>query len=144
MINRVGLHPGAIWRKIDLQCHSPRDPGWNDPHGLPGDTQEHLVARKQWADSFVNEVCKKALSVFSITDHHDATMVTYVVEAAKENENLIFFPGMEITCDDAVQCLAIFEPSSSQDDWDKLVQKLPSVQPTPRQQGRFCRPIPFS
>lgn len=130
MNRRVGHHPGAVWKKIDLQCHTPRDPGWNDPAGLPGETDEDHQARENWATTFVHAVKSKGLSVFSITDHHDITMIEYVKGIVQHGE-LIFFPGMEITCSDAVQCLAIFDPSSSRDDLDRLLKKLANVVPTP-------------
>jgi hypothetical protein len=38
MPHEKGHHPGAVWRKADLQCHSPRDQGWTQPPSLPGGT----------------------------------------------------------------------------------------------------------
>lgn len=49
MPHEKGHHPGAVWRKADLQCHSPRDQGWTQPPSLPGGTPEYEKERDDWA-----------------------------------------------------------------------------------------------
>src|SRR5271156_2665051 len=100
-----GRHPGAVWRKSDLQCHSPRDRQWQGALELPGGTSEAEQARSDWAKSFIDECRSRNLRVVSITDHHDMTFVSYVAEAARQENFTLVFPGVEITCSDNVQCL---------------------------------------
>jgi ABC-type Mn2+/Zn2+ transport system ATPase subunit len=60
-------------------------------------------------------------------------MIPYVVSAAQETE-LLVFPGMEITCSDVAQCLAIFDPNSTEDRWRDLLAKLSlGLGPAPEQ-----------
>lgn len=129
MANNIGAHPGAIWHKTDLQCHSPRDRGWGGSPDLPGNTPADLDARAGWAKEFVAACAAKNISAVAVTDHHDAAMVPYVQQAARDaGHDLVVFPGIEITCDDNAQCLALFDPSSDGDVWERLLNKLPNVQ----------------
>lgn len=123
-----GLHPGAAWVKIDFQCHSPRDPDWRDPVDLPGGMGEPEEARRAWADLFVREAKARGLDGIAVTDHHDVAFLPFVVEAARPAD-IVVFPGIEITCRDAVQCLAIFDPTCDQDLWQRLLSKLPQIVP---------------
>jgi chromosome segregation protein len=123
-----GLHPGTIWRRSDLQCHSPRDVAWNGPPNLPGGTPEAEQGRKDWATSFIEECRTRAIEVISITDHHDVTFVPYLIEANQAAHDFaIVFPGIEVTCNDNAQCLVLFEPSSTPDLWGHFLGKLPGV-----------------
>ncbi len=65
-----------------------------------------------------------------MTDHHDVCFVPYVQEAAKQGE-LVVFPGIEITCSDNVQCIAIFDPSCGEETFDKLINRLNDVMVAP-------------
>lgn len=124
----VGQHTGAVWRSTDLQCHTPRDRGWcGSPH-LPGGTAEENAARDAWAAEFVAAAVAKQLSLVAVTDHHDYAMLPHVQRAAATS-GLVILPGMEITCEDGVQVLALFEAESGADLWTRLVSKLKSVGP---------------
>lgn len=110
-----GLHPGATWRKCDFQVHTPRDAGWvGSPH-LPGGSPEHEDARLDWARQLVAECERRGITAIAITDHHDYAFVSYVQEAAEERRrrepafDLWVFPGLEVTCDDDVQCLVLVD-----------------------------------
>ena len=70
-----GHHPGAEWHKADLQCHSPRDAGWDGGPRLPGGSPELEAARELWAAEFVAACLQRKLKAVAITDHHDACMV---------------------------------------------------------------------
>lgn len=123
-----GQHPGTTWHKIDLQCHSPRDLSWRPDTWLPGGTPEAEAERRAWADSFVAAAAERSLSIVAITDHHDVAFLPYVIEAAARSEHdIVVLPGIEITCRDAVQCLAIFDPATTHDDWHRLLSKLDDV-----------------
>ena len=122
MIHKKGLHPGAVWKKADFQIHSPRDINWNGPK-FPGGPQAQEQAREAWADSFVAECLKRGLAAIAITDHHDFTFAPYVKRAiarARVSDRLWMFPGVEVTCDDAVQCLVLFDADTQEDKWHRL------------------------
>lgn len=109
----IGMHPGATWRKSDFQIHSPRDPGWSGSPHLPGDDEAGEQARDAWAYAFVNHCFREQLHLIAITDHHDFCMIPYVRRAIERHPNarstVWLFPGVEVTCQDAVQCLVLFD-----------------------------------
>lgn len=132
MTFEVGLHPGTTWRRVDVQCHTPRDLKWYGPESLPGGAPDFEAAREDWASSFVAAALDRGLSIIAVTDHHDIAFLPYVIEAAKDaagNPRLLVLPGMEVTCHDAVQCLAIFDPSTTKDVWLRLLHKMTNVRP---------------
>lgn len=117
-----GLHPGAIWKKADFQIHSPRDINWTGPK-FAGGTQPLEQAREDWADSFVEECTRRGLGAIAVTDHHDFVLVPYIQRAIVRKglvDKLWFFPGVEVTCDDAVQCLVLFDAQTQEDRWHRL------------------------
>ena len=125
----IGRHPGAVWRKCDLQCHSPRDRGWSPAEpAVPSDD----ASRAAWADEFVRAAQSKGLTIVAVTDHHDIAMLSHVLAAAERlpGAGLSVLAGIEITCKDPVQCLALFDPSASVDHWSRLLAKLNNVQPS--------------
>jgi chromosome segregation protein len=127
MPHEKGHHPGAVWRKADLQCHSPRDQGWSQPPSLPGGTPEYEKARDDWAASFVAECRTRNLELVSITDHHDMTFVPYVVKAGASDKFTLVLPGVEVTCNDNTQCLVLFDPAVPAAIWTHFLGKLKGV-----------------
>lgn len=124
----MSIHPGATWRCVDLQCHTPRDLGWIGSPALPGGTPAFELARQAWAKDFVAAALGKGLTLVAITDHHDTSFLPYVIQAAVDDGNrLIVLPGVEVTCRDGVQCLVIFEPDTTEDDWHRLLTKFPTI-----------------
>ena len=124
----MATHPGATWRRVDLQCHTPRDIGWAGSPPLPGGTPAFELARQAWARDFVASASSKGLSLVAVTDHHDTAFLPYVIQAAADaGDRLVVLPGMEVTCRDGVQCLVIFGPDTTEDDWDRLLTKFPAV-----------------
>lgn len=129
----TGLHPGATWYRVDVQCHSPRDLRWQGSGPFPGGTEDGEAARARWADEFILAAVERGLNIVALTDHHDVAFVPYVREAAaRAGSTVIVLPGIEITCHDNVQCLAIFDPNTDKSDWDRLISKLPNVQANPQ------------
>lgn len=129
----IGYHPGAVWVKLDFQCHTPRDRGWIGSPGLAGGTPELEAERHAWADTFVSEAVRRGLGAVAVTDHHDIAFLPYVIAAAGRlgpAAKLTVFPGIEITCSDNVQCLAIFEPGTEPADWRRLLSRLDAVTET--------------
>ena len=134
-----GQHPGATWRKCDLQCHSPRDRGWIGTANLLGGTPELERAREDWANSFVKEAVARKVTAIAVTDHHDVCMATYVQNAAKRlGSNVLVFAGIEVTCKDNAQCIAIFDPSCGDDVQRTLLAKLGGVMSAPASDAKTC------
>jgi chromosome segregation protein len=126
-----GRHPGAVWKKSDFEIHTPRDPGWSGSH-LPGGEQKHEEKRREWAATFVKECVSRELMAIAITDHHDFCLIPYVQEELKkldESTRPWLFPGIEITCNDSVQCLFLFDVNSEPQAWQRLYGKMPSITP---------------
>lgn len=126
-----GRHPGAVWRKSDLQVHTPRDAGWSGSPNLPGGSTDHEKAREDWADDFVKACLDRGIGVVGITDHHDITMYPYVARAIERSPqakaSLWLFPGMEVTCNDSVQCLILFDQGTPTDVMVRLFGKMPAI-----------------
>jgi len=133
----AGEHPGTIWHKTDMQCHSPRDRGWTDGPDLSVHQPSDDEKRKIWATEFISACKARRISVAAITDHHDITMIPYVQEAAQKAGSLVLiFPGVEITCSDNAQVLAIFDPSTPPATLTRLLDKLRGVPIAPPSSGK--------
>lgn len=121
---KIGRHPGAVWKRTDFQIHTPRDPQWSGSPNLPGGTPSLEAAREEWADGFVAKCLDTGLHAIAITDHHDLCMIEYVQRAIarlpEEVPKPWLFPGMEVTCSDAVQCLVLFNRDSDRNLWRRL------------------------
>ncbi len=119
-----GMHPGAVWKKCDFQIHTPRDGQWSGSDHLQGGTSPEEQAREDWADGFVAKCVEKGLGAIAITDHHDFCFVEYVRGAIARLEDPSkrpwLFPGIEVTCDDAVQCLVLFDSTTDAATWNRL------------------------
>lgn len=119
-----GLHPGATWRRTDLQIHTPRDPQWSGSPHLPGGDEASEAAREAWADEFVQACLARGLTAIAITDHHDFCFVPYVRRAIARSPEaaakIWLYPGAEVTCRDAVQCLVLFDSEAAEPLWDRL------------------------
>jgi chromosome segregation protein len=141
MPHKKGHHPGAVWRKADLQCHSPRDQGWIQPPSLPGGAPEYEKARDDWAALFIAECRTRNLELVSITDHHDMTFVPYVVEAAAGDKFTLVMPGVEVTCNDNTQCLVLFDPSAPAAIWMHFLGKLKGVTQGPPTEAKAAKAV---
>ncbi|MGR9408064.1 TrlF family AAA-like ATPase [Rhizobium leguminosarum] len=126
-----GRHPGAIWKKTDLQIHTPRDAQWAGSGPLPGGTEETETARERWADNFVEQCLQKGLEAIAIADHHDIAFYPYVERAIQRSSaakgRLWLFPGVEVTCQDAVQCLMLFDQGIGADVTRRIFGLMPKV-----------------
>ena len=139
-----GMHPGTIWRKADLQCHTPRDRSWTGHEALPGGSHATELARKTWAGDFLTAAKGKGLSIVAITDHHDICLSNYVQELAEADDDFIFFPGLEVTCSDNSQCLVIFDPLSRSAIHSKALGLLTNVLPADPADEKTCIISPIS
>jgi chromosome segregation protein len=126
-----GKHPGAVWKKTDFQIHTPRDPQWSgSPHMTGGSGAEEDV-RQAWMDAFIQTCVDKGLHAIAITDHHDFCFIPYAQKAIANlpdgSKKPWLFPGMEITCNDAVQCIALFDPLTKWNDWVRIFGLLNNI-----------------
>lgn len=138
----VGHHPGAVWIKLDFQCHTPRDRGWMGSDHLPGGTAARKTERVAWAERFLTEAAGRGLGALAVTDHHDIAFLPYVIDAFARggiDAAPVVFPGVEITCSDDVQCLAIFEPGTDALHWRRLLSKLDAVVETHATEARTAQ-----
>jgi len=133
-----GMHPGTTWHKADLQCHSPRDRGWQGTTSLPGGGEAEEEARLAWVAEFIRACKDRGLSIVSITDHHDICLTDYVRIAAADHKDLIFYPGIEITCKDNAQCIVIFDPICGVDFQNKVLGLLTNAMPAGRHEDKTC------
>jgi predicted ATPase len=124
--------------KCDFQIHSPHDRNW-EGEKLQGGSPEDEAKRAAWADSFIDACIARGLSAVAITDHHDFTFVPYVQVAIARRDlqnDLILFPGTEVTCDDSSQCLVLFDRDNDATLWDQMFGLLPHIQkPAPETQA---------
>ncbi len=135
-----GLHPGATWRKTDLQVHTPRDAQWSGT-SLPGVSENDRRLRVEWAKTLIREARKRGLDAIAITDHHDLAYVEAIQAAVREIEEepqveFWAFVGMEVTCDDSCQCLVLLDPDTPLDLAERLygsgflnIKKYPYEEP---------------
>jgi chromosome segregation protein len=134
-----GQHPGTTWHKSDFQCHTPRDRAWNGTATLPGGTPTDEAAREAWAASFVAACVKRGISAVAITDPHDIAMAPYLQRAgAASNPQVVVFPGVEITCSDDAQCIAVLDPSCDFALLQKLLHMLPGVIEARATEAKTC------
>jgi chromosome segregation protein len=80
----------------------------------------------------------------AITDHHDICFAEYVRSVAQQDQDFLFFPGIEITCSDNTQCLLILDPSCGPDFHAKILGTLTNVMPAHSDDEKTClvAPIP--
>jgi chromosome segregation protein len=124
MPHEVGLRLGATWRKTDFQVHTPRDAQWNGP-SFDG-SEQGKIDRLAWATGLIRAAVAGGLHSIAITDHHDLEYIPVVKQALIDLQNLgealdfWVFPGMEVTCNDNVQCLLLFDADLGLAELDRL------------------------
>ena len=152
----------ASFRKRDFQIQSPRDPGWRGarpvglkdklPAGASATASDVYAARRVWAQEFVDACVKKELTAIAITDHHEIVMATYVIAEIEariksgNDPNLWVFPAMELTLQDGVQSIVLFDADLPEENWTSAqavlgidtsnTDVLTAVAPAPKQLPR--------
>jgi type III restriction enzyme len=138
------MDSGAHYFKTDLQVHTPRDPRWDGTH--PTDESD----RKRYADDFVAACRAKDLQAVAVTDHHDFTFVDYIRDAATRepkpgggtfdaSDQLVVFPGLELTLPDPCQALLIFSADFPTEHLATVLATL-SVDPAPAEEATSKNP----
>lgn len=128
------MDKGAHFFRCDLQVHTPRDLYWRGTHYCSDEE------RKGYAALFIQACREKGLDAVAITDHHDLVFVKYIKEAAKtelsddghpiptENQ-IIVFPGIELTLNVPCQALLIFDAELPEDLFPLILNAL-AIPPT--------------
>lgn len=131
---------GTHFFRCDLQVHSPRDINWT---GADFISEEE---RRAYAARLVQACRDRDLQGIAITDHHDMTFVPYVRRAAAEEtdaagnplpkeQQLVVFPGMELTLAVPCQALLIFDADFPDDLFDLTLKAL-AITPKPPSESK--------
>lgn len=138
-----GLHPGTVWHKCDLQCHTPRDHGWTGSPHLAGGSDAEELERHAWAESLIAAAEAAKLGAIAVTDHHDICMSAHVLEAAARlGSDVLVFPGVEVTCSDNSQCLALFDPATPPETQRLVLAAAGNILVAPDKEATTCKIAP--
>ena len=126
---------GAHFYRSDLQVHTPRDLNWIGGESVTDDERQGYAAK-------LVQACRdRGLQSIAITDHHDMVFVRYVRRAAAEEtdpdgkplpkeQQLVVFPGMELTLAVPCQTLLLFDAEFPDDLFDLAIKAL-AITPSP-------------
>ena len=141
---------GARFVKFDLQVHSPRDQNWG------GERPQSVRDRETYAADFVAHCRARGLGAVAITDHHDMCFVEYIRNAARaeldasgkvlpRDEQLLVFPGVEVTLNIPGQALIIFDAELAADRFPAVLTAL-VIDPKPCESGSgpSVEPLPWA
>ena len=114
------MDKGAHFYRCDLQVHTPRDLQWSGKRYVSDEERSEYAAR------FIQACRDKRLDAVAITDHHDLAFVKYIREAARAeldddgvpvpaNEQIVVFPGIELTLNVPCQALLMFDAEFPED-----------------------------
>lgn len=120
---------GAHFYRCDFQVHTPRDSMWN---GAKATTDDE---RNAYATRFVAECRRIGLGAVAITDHHDMLFAPIIRAAAAaerdrtgniypKRDQLIVFPGIELTLGLSRQALLILDSDFPQDRMPGVLEAL--------------------
>jgi chromosome segregation protein len=109
---------------------------------LPGGTPAEEAAREAWAGLFIAECISRGITAVAITDHHDVALAPYLQRAAQA-KGVIVYPGIEVTCSDNAQCLAILDPGADPAVLEKLLNMLPGVMAADTTGPKTCQILPI-
>lgn len=100
---------GLRWLKCDFHLHTPASKCF-----------EGICT----AEEYVAKVKEKKIDVIAITDHNNAEWVDRIKEEAEKN-NVIVFPGVEITCGESeIHCLVLFDINKTKQDIEDFLINL--------------------
>ncbi|HEY7416708.1 MAG TPA: hypothetical protein VH593_16100, partial [Ktedonobacteraceae bacterium] len=111
---------GAHFYRCDFQVHTPRDAQWQGARPT-SDAERH-----RYATDFIAACRKQGLEAVAITDHHDLAMLPLIRSAAQtettptgktvsEEEQLVVFPGVELTLGIPCQAVLILDANFPDD-----------------------------
>jgi len=115
---------GLEYKKLDLHIHTP--------------ASRCFLDKKASAEEIITAAKKQGLEGIAITDHNTAEFIDAVLTAANK-EDLVVYPGVEISLEAGYHLIAIFDPGQNQ----KFVENfLGSIGILPDQYGKseaFCK-----
>lgn len=136
------MDKGAHFFCCDLQVHTPRDTNWNGQDAVTDDERLAYAAR-------LIQACREhGLQGIAITDHHDMTFLPFIRRAAAEEvdkegkllskeQQLIVFPGMELTLAVPCQALLIFDADFPNDMFSLVLNAL-AITPSPSTDAKIA------
>lgn len=142
------MDKGAHFYRCDFQVHTPRDINW---HGTEAISNEE---RKAYAESLIQACRAKGLHAIAITDHHDFVFFPYIKRAAlaelndsgevyPEEEQLIVFPGLELTlASPPCQALLILDSAFPENLLQGVLSSL-GITPNPDIESRTATVVPI-
>jgi predicted nucleic acid-binding Zn-ribbon protein len=128
-LSAMTLDKGAHYYRCDFQVHTPRDARWK------GKRFTTDAERRSYATSFVEACRRVGLQAVAITDHHDLLFAPLIRAAAKaetnasgrpvpEHEQLVVFPGVELTLGVPCQALLILDANFPDDRLPAVLEAL--------------------
>lgn len=123
---------GAHYYRSDFQVHTPRDAQWKGAKATT-DAERELFARE-----FVAQCREIGLQAVAITDHHDLLFAPIIRRAARDErtaggdrlepaDQLVVYPGVELTLALARQALLILDADFPDDRLPQVLQALAIV-----------------
>ncbi len=144
------MDKGAHFLKCDFQVHTPRDINWNGASAVSDGE------RKAYAEELVLACRDKGINAIAVTDHHDLLFFKYVKDVAKnerdnagnyydERNQLVVFPGMELTFSNPASCQAILILNADivEDFFVRIMNKL-SLTPSAETSKSTAETVPIS
>lgn len=123
------MDKGAHFYRCDFQVHTPRDLRWTGPDAVSD------AERLAYGQRFVAACREKGLQAVAITDHHCMSFLPFIRRAAAEEQaddgtpiaaedQLVVFPGMELTLGVPCQAIVIFDADFPNDMFSLAVNAL--------------------
>lgn len=98
---KVMEYVGTRWYKCDFHLHTMQSQCYKD--------------KSDTVQAWIQAVKEKGLNCVAVTDHNDYRMINDIIAAGKE-QNIIVFPGVEITCDTSkIHILILFDVTKNED-----------------------------
>lgn len=142
------MDSGAHYFKTDLQVHTPRDGRWKGKRPVSDEDRE------RYARKFVSACRAKGLQAVAITDHHDVALLPFIRAAAvteigaggrplPAEQQLVVFPGVELTLAVPCQALLLFDADFSDTDLARVLDLL-SVSSADPGDAQGAEPVPIA
>lgn len=127
---------GAHFYRCDFQVHTPRDAQWK------GSRPKTQGERTAYAKAFVAKCREIGLHAVAITDHHDLVFAPLIRAAAAaevdrngalfpETEQLVVYPGVELTLGVPCQALLLLDADLPDDRLPLVLEALAAAQHDP-------------
>ncbi len=113
-MKQVWHWPGSRWWRVDLHVHSPAS----------YDFTPQISEEKGWR-AWLKSATRAGLDAVAVTDHNTAVAISELRSASAGLQNdLVLFPGVEITASDGVHLLVLMDPTKMQEHVEELLSKV--------------------